>query len=179
MRGDWINIMEDGISMPLWGLFVYCYCCGWNGIFTGLPPALKHKWEWYTEESRKAIKSTNADGSTIDKPAQFVFVHLIGVMAYWWLVRYFSGPAYAVDAFCIAAACACTDHGNGIVRDFSLLHQSRYSGFSAGWYPIILEAYAYIKYLNWYISWLNLLKAFLLYHHTGSPDCSELPFERR
>ena len=109
----------------------------------------------HRRKQRKAIKSTDADDADRQTGAvcQCNSADRNGM---WYLFWYFSGPICCGCILSIHKACACTDPGNGIVRDFSCCN--RYSGFSAvgTYHP---EAYAY-KYLNLVHFWLNLLKPF-------------------
>ena len=125
--------MEDGSSMPLWGLFVLLLLLWLNGIFYGFAAALRNISENDTQKkAEEGDKKAQMLMTLIDKPAQFVNAIPLIVMACGICFGTFLVP-YAVDAFLsIRKACACTDPGNGIVCDFSCCN--RYSGFSAGWY---------------------------------------------
>ena len=113
--------MEDGSSMPLWGVFILLLWL--NGIFYGFAAALRNISENDTQKkAEEGDKKAQMLMTLIDKPAQFVNAIPLIVMACGICFGTFLVP-YVVDVFY---------PGNGIVRDFSCCN--RYSGFSAGWY---------------------------------------------
>ena len=142
--------MEDGSSMPLWGLFVLLLLLWLNGIFYGFAAALRNISENDTQKKAQMLMTL------IDKPAQFVNAIPLIVMACGICFGTFLVP-YAVDAFypyikhvpaliLVMALCVIFLAAIGILafRRVGTYHP---------------EAYAY-KYLNLVHFWLNLLKPF-------------------
>lgn len=83
--------MEDGSSMPLWGLFVLLLLLWLNGIFYGFAAALRNISENDTQKkAEEGDKKAQMLMALIDKPAQFVNAIPLIVMA-WYLFWYFSG----------------------------------------------------------------------------------------
>mgnify|MGYP000485123540 CR=1 FL=1 len=117
--------MEDGSSMPLWGLFVLLLLLWLNGIFYGFAAALRNISENDTQKkAEEGDKKAQMLMALIDKPAQFVNAIPLIVMACGICFGTFLVP-YAGCILSIHKACACTDPGNGIVCDFSCCN--RYS----------------------------------------------------
>ena len=107
--------MEDGSSMPLWGLFVLLLLLWLNGIFYGFAAALRNISENDTQKKAEEgdKKSTDADGSDRQTGAvcQCNSADRNGM---WYLFWYFSGPICCGCILSIHKACACTDPGNGV-----------------------------------------------------------------
>ena len=149
--------MEDGSSMPLWGLFVLLLLLWLNGIFYGFAAALRNISENDTQKkAEEGDKKAQMLMALIDKPAQFVNAIPLIVMACGICFGTFLVP-YAVDAFypyikhvpaliLVMALCVIFLAAIGILafRRVGTYHP---------------EAYAY-KYLNLVHFWLNLLKPF-------------------
>ena len=149
--------MEDGSSMPLWGLFVLLLLLWLNGIFYGFAAALRNISENDTQKkAEEGDKKAQMLMTLIDKPAQFVNAIPLIVMACGICFGTFLVP-YAVDAFypyikhvpaliLVMALCVIFLAAIGILafRRVGTYHP---------------EAYAY-KYLNLVHFWLNLLKPF-------------------
>ena len=152
--------MEDGSSMPLWGLFVLLLLLWLNGIFYGFAAALRNISENDTQKkAEEGDKKAQMLMALIDKPAQFVNVIPLIVMACGICFGTFLVP-YAVDAFypyikhvpaliLVMALCVIFLAAIGILafRRVGTYHP---------------EAYAY-KYLNLVHFWLNLLKPFTVF----------------
>ena len=152
--------MEDGSSMPLWGLFVLLLLLWLNGIFYGFAAALRNISENDTQKkAEEGDKKAQMLMTLIDKPAQFVNVIPLIVMACGICFGTFLVP-YAVDAFypyikhvpaliLVMALCVIFLAAIGILafRRVGTYHP---------------EAYAY-KYLNLVHFWLNLLKPFTVF----------------
>ena len=149
--------MEDGSSMPLWGLFVLLLLLWLNGIFYGFAAALRNISENDTQKkAEEGDKKAQMLMALIDKPAQFVNAIPLIVMACGICFGTFLVP-YAVDAFypyikhvpaliLVMALCVIFLAAIGILafRRVGTFHP---------------EAYSY-KYLNLVHFWLNLLKPF-------------------
>ena len=91
--------MEDGSSMPLWGLFVLLLLLWLNGIFYGFAAALRNISENDTQKkAEEGDKKAQMLMTLIDKPAQFVNAIPLIVMACGICFGTFLVP-YAVDAF--------------------------------------------------------------------------------
>ena len=74
--------MEDGSSMPLWGLFVLLLLLWLNGIFYGSAAALRNISENDTQKkAEEGDKKAQMLMTLIDKPAQFVNAIPLIVMA--------------------------------------------------------------------------------------------------
>ena len=90
--------MEDGSSMPLWGLFVLLLLLWLNGIFYGFAAALRNISENDTQKkAEEGDKKAQMLMTLIDKPAQFVNAIPLIVMACGICFGTFLVP-YAVDA---------------------------------------------------------------------------------
>ena len=147
--------MEDGSSMPLWGLFVLLLLLWLNGIFYGFAAALRNISENDTQKkAEEGYKKAQMLMTLIDNPAQFVNAIPLIVMACGICFGTFLVP-YAVDAFypyikhvpaliLVMALCVIFLAAIGILafRRVGTYHP---------------EAYAF-KYLNLVHFWLNLLK---------------------
>ena len=91
--------MEDGSSMPLWGLFVLLLLLWLNGIFYGFAAALRNISENDTQKkAEEGDKKAQMLMALIDKPAQFVNAIPLIVMACGICFGTFLVP-YAVDVF--------------------------------------------------------------------------------
>jgi len=91
--------MEDGSSMPLWGLFVLLLLLWLNGIFYGFAAALRNISENDTQKkAEEGDKKAQMLMALIDKPAQFVNAIPLIVMACGICFGTFLVP-YAVDIF--------------------------------------------------------------------------------
>ena len=91
--------MEDGSSMPLWGLFVLLLLLWLNGIFYGFAAALRNISENDTQKkAEEGDKKAQMLMALIDKPAQFVNAIPLIVKACGICFGTFLVP-YAVDAF--------------------------------------------------------------------------------
>ena len=73
--------MEDGSSMPLWGLFVLLLLLWLNGIFYGFAAALRNISENDTQKkAEEGDKKAQMLMALIDKPAQWshmLWMHFI------------------------------------------------------------------------------------------------------
>ena len=149
--------MEDGSSMPLWGVFILLLLLWLNGIFYGFAAALRNISENDTQKKAdEGDKKAQMLMALIDKPAQFVNAIPLIVMACGICFGTFLVP-WAVDAFhpyikhlpaliLVMAVCVILLAAVGILafRRVGTYHP---------------ETYAY-RYLNLIYFWVNLLKPF-------------------
>ncbi len=153
--------MEDGSSMPLWGLLILLLLLWLNGIFYGFAAAVRNISESDTQK-RADEGDENAKKllALIDKPAQFVNAIPLIVMASGICFGTFLVP-WVVDAFhpyikhtpalvLVLAVCVILLAGLGILtfRRVGTYHPEKY-------------AYRYLKLVNFWVMVLNPVTVFI------------------
>ena len=152
--------MEDGSSMPLWGVFILLLLLWLNGIFYGFAAALRNISENDTQKKAdEGDKKAQMLMALIDKPAQFVNAIPLIVMACGICFGTFLVP-WAVDVFhpyikhlpaliLVMALCVILLAGIGILafRRVGTYHPETYA----------------CKYLKLVHFWVNLLKPFTVF----------------
>ena len=152
--------MEDGSSMPLWGVFVLVFLLWLNGIFYGFAAALRNISENDTQKKAdEGDEKARMLLELIDRPAQFVNAIPLMVMASGICFGAFLVP-WAVAAFrpyiqhaaalvLVLAVCVILLAGLGILtfRRVGTYHPEKY-------------AYRYLKLVHF---WVMVLRPFTLF----------------
>ena len=152
--------MEDGSSMPLWGLFVLLLLLWLNGIFYGFAAALRNISENDTQKrADEGDKKAQMLMALIDKPTQFVNAIPLIVMACGicfgtflvpWAVEAFHPYIKHVPALILVMALSVI-----LLAGIGILTFRRVGTY----HP---DTYAY-RYLNLVHFWVNLLKPFTVF----------------
>ena len=122
--------MEDGSSMPLWGVFVLIFLLWLNGIFYGFAAALRNISENDTQKKAdEGDEKARMLMELIDRPAQFVNAIPLMVMASGICFGAFLVP-WAVAALHTACSGSCS--GSGSMCDIACRTWNPY--FSPGGY---------------------------------------------
>ena len=152
--------MEDGSSMPLWGVFILVFLLWLNGIFYGFAAALRNISENDTQKKAdEGDEKARMLLELIDRPAQFVNAIPLMVMASGICFGAFLVP-WAVAAFrpyiqhvaalvLVLAVCVILLAGLGILtfRRVGTYHPEKY-------------AYRYLKLVHF---WVMVLRPFTLF----------------
>lgn len=155
-----ISVMEDGSSMPLWGVFVLIFLLWLNGIFYGFAAALRNISENDTQKKAdEGDEKARMLLELIDRPAQFVNAIPLMVMASGICFGAFLVP-WAVAAFrpyiqhaaalvLVLAVCVILLAGLGILtfRRVGTYHPEKY-------------AYRYLKLVHF---WVMVIRPFTLF----------------
>ena len=152
--------MEDGSSMPLWGLFVLLSLLWLNGIFYGFAAALRNISENDTQKrADEGDKKAQMLMALIDKPTQFINAIPLIVMACGicfgtflvpWAVEAFHPYIKHVPALILVMALSVI-----LLAGIGILTFRRVGTY----HP---DTYAY-RYLNLVHFWVNLLKPFTVF----------------
>ena len=152
--------MEDGSSMPIWGLFVLLSLLWLNGIFYGFAAALRNISENDTQKrADEGDKKAQMLMALIDKPTQFINAIPLIVMACGicfgtflvpWAVEAFHPYIKHVPALILVMALSVI-----LLAGIGILTFRRVGTY----HP---DTYAY-RYLNLVHFWVNLLKPFTVF----------------
>ena len=152
--------MEDGSSMPLWGVFVLVFLLWLNGIFYGFAAAMRNISENDTQKKAdEGDEKARMLLELIDRPAQFVNAIPLMVMASgicfgaflvpWAVVAFRPYIQHAAALVLVLAVCVILLAGLGILtfRRVGTYHPEKY-------------AYRYLKLVHF---WVMVLRPFTLF----------------